>query len=271
MSTDSHQLIDNLLYSCIDARQRGHEQFVPEHTLGYIISGESRITINNEMHVVKAGTIGLVRKNQLLKSVKIPPADGLFKSINIDLNQEVLRQYSNEHNIMADKPYENLVAVNLGNDPFLKGYFESLLPYFEQQKPLRSAIAQLKTQEAIELLLAAEPNLKNLLFDFSEPHKIDLEAFMNQHYTYNVSQSQFAKLTGRSLASFKRDFEKIFHCAPGQWLLQKRLREAYYLIKEKGRKASDIYLDIGFENLSHFSFAFKKAYGVPPSMAAQLV
>jgi AraC-like DNA-binding protein len=39
------------------------------------------------------------------------------------------------------------------------------------------------------------------------------------------------------------------------------------LIKEKGRRASDIYLDLGFEDLSHFSFAFKKQFGVPPSLA----
>jgi len=43
------------------------------------------------------------------------------------------------------------------------------------------------------------------------------------------------------------------------------LQEAYYLIKEKGKAPSAIYLDLGFEDLSHFSFAFKKAYGVAPT------
>ncbi|WP_081479976.1 helix-turn-helix domain-containing protein [Solitalea canadensis] len=28
---------------------------------------------------------------------------------------------------------------------------------------------------------------------------------------------------------------------------------------------SDIYLNLGFENLSHFSFAFKKEFGMLPS------
>jgi AraC-like DNA-binding protein len=51
-------------------------------------------------------------------------------------------------------------------------------------------------------------------------------------------------------------------------LQQRRLREAHYLIKEKGRMPSDVYLEIGFEDLSHFSFAFKKMYGVPPSRLA---
>jgi len=37
------------------------------------------------------------------------------------------------------------------------------------------------------------------------------------------------------------------------------------LIKEKGSKPSDVYLEVGFEDLSHFSYAFKNAFGVAPS------
>lgn len=142
----------------------------------------------------------------------------------------------------------------------------SLLPYFDNPDSFSPGIAQLKTMEAVELLLKYDPSFKNLLFDFSEPHKIDLEAYMNQHFMFNVPTTQFARLTGRSLAAFKRDFEKIFRQPPSKWLQQKRLAEAYFLIREKGRKPSDVYLEVGFENLSHFSYTFKKAYGVAPSM-----
>jgi AraC-like DNA-binding protein len=83
---------------------------------------------------------------------------------------------------------------------------------------------------------------------------------------YNVPAGQFAKLTGRSLAGFKRDFEKVFKSPPGQWLQKKRLAEAHFLITRKRRKPSEVYLEVGFENLSHFSYAFKKAYGVAPSL-----
>jgi len=63
------------------------------------------------------------------------------------------------------------------------------------------------------------------------------------------------------LSVFKRDFKNIFGDTPSHWLIQKRLIEAYFLIDKKGKKPSEIYLDLGFEDLSHFSFVFKKKFG----------
>ncbi|SDS93296.1 AraC-type DNA-binding protein [Mucilaginibacter mallensis] len=262
----SHIVLDNILYSCVDQKQRGSEQFVHEHALGYVISGETHLITNDGVKIFKAGSIGLVRRNQLLKSIKVPPPGGEFKSLNIFLNQNFLRRYSTEHKIDPVGKYTGEYMRILSPDPFLKGYFDSLIPYFDHHEQLKSSLGELKTNEAIELLLRHDKNLKDFLFDFSEPYKINLEAYMNQNYMYNVPAAQFARLTGRSLASFKRDFEKIFNASPGQWLQQKRLSEAYYQISEKGRKPSDVYLDVGFENLSHFSYTFKKVFGVAPSM-----
>jgi len=33
-----------------------------------------------------------------------------------------------------------------------------------------------------------------------------------------------------------------------------------------GVKPIDVYMQVGFKNLSHFSTAFKKEYGFPPSL-----
>ncbi|MBS1564016.1 MAG: helix-turn-helix transcriptional regulator, partial [Bacteroidetes bacterium] len=103
------------------------------------------------------------------------------------------------------------------------------------------------------------------LFDFSEPYKIDLEQFMLRNFYFNVPVERFARLTGRSLAGFKRDFKKAFGTSPRQWLQEKRLTEARHLIENKNRKPSAIYLDLGFESLSHFSHSFKKRFGRAPS------
>jgi AraC-like DNA-binding protein len=167
--------------------------------------------------------------------------------------------YISENHVNGD------TVLKLKSDPLYKNYMDSLLPYLQLEGLDNQKLLGTKLNEAVLLLLKVNPELKDILFDFSEPGKIDLEAFMNKNFHFNVELNRFAYLTGRSLATFKRDFEKIFHLSPSRWLLQRRLQEAHYMIKEKGKAASDVYLELGFEDLSHFSFAFKKAYGIAPS------
>src|ERR1700754_1344957 len=142
---------------------------------------------------------------------------------------------------------------------------DSLMPYLDGKNDISTVLTTHKVKEAIMILLETNPELKDVLFDFSEPGKIDLEAYMTENYKFNVDINRFAYLTGRSLATFKRDFERIFNTSPNRWLQQQRLNDAYYLIKEKGFRSSDVYLEVGFKDLSHFSFAFKKVYGIAPS------
>lgn len=56
----------------------------------------------------------------------------------------------------------------------------------------------------------------------------------------NVPVEKFARLTGRSLAGFKRDFFKTFGMPPRQWLQERRLMEARHLIEKKNKKPSSI-------------------------------
>jgi len=262
-AVDKH--MEQILYSCYFTRSREGEQFVPEHVFSYQIAGTLVTNDGNKEYIFNEGDFRFTRRNQLVKFVKQPPENGEFKSLSLYLDQETLRNFSMEYGYKAEPHSNDDAVLELKPNPLYKSFMDSLLPYLQSGQPISMELQALKLKEAILILLQGNPELKNILFDFNEPGKIDLEAFMNRNYHFNVQMQRFAYLTGRSLATFKRDFEKIFHNTPGRWLLQKRLQEAYFLIKEKGKAPSDVYLDLGFEDLSHFSFAFKKAYGMAPS------
>ena len=254
----------DIVYSCYHEVSRKGENFVPKHTLSYQISGIFMLADDKEKYTANPGDINLIRKNQLVKFVKIPPEKGVFESMNIYLSDENLIDFSKEYHLQAEHLMTTKPLIKIEVNAVLQNFMISLKTLLESDFNNKSLI-DLKIKELLMILMQIQPELKNIFFDFSVPFKIDLEAFMNQNYRYNVNLERFAYLTGRSLATFKRDFEKVFHTSPHKWILQKRLNEAHFLMREEGKSASDIFVDLGFEDLSHFSYAFKKQFGYSPT------
>jgi AraC family transcriptional regulator, exoenzyme S synthesis regulatory protein ExsA len=258
--------LPQVLYSCNTNIKRESEKFLSQHAFTHIFEGSLALDSGSDKQTYQAGDTILVKRNQLVRSVKYPGPGGQMRSITVFFSQERLREFALTDAPQPVNPYTGKPVLQLRRDPLYAAYAASLVPYESSTSQSLEAITTLKTHEAVLLLLQLDPTVKQMLFDFNEPGKIDLEAYMKQHFTFNVELKRFAYLTGRSVATFKRDFEKVFHTSPSRWLLQKRLEEAHYQIKEKGRRPSDVYLEVGFEDLSHFSFAFKKTYGIAPSL-----
>ncbi|SDB82535.1 helix-turn-helix domain-containing protein [Acinetobacter boissieri] len=266
METKVEIIFDKLVYSCAFQQHRGFEEFISEHFLGLQLSGETHAFDADGKHtVIQENSIVFVKKNQLIRTIKYPSLSGKYQFVSIILDQEALRQYAIENKVVLESQHEIQQIFFLKQNDFLHSYFLSLSPYINKSKKATPRLAELKIKEAIEILLQINPNLKYALFDFSEPFKIDLEKFMNQNYMFNVSVEAFAKLTGRSISGFKRDFAKIFNTTPKRWLKERRLKEAFYRIKYKKEKPIDFYLDLGFENISHFYFVFKRKFGLTTS------
>ncbi|MDF3027760.1 MAG: transcriptional regulator, AraC family [Fluviicola sp.] len=256
------QLQENMLFSCVHEQHFGTEQMVIHHALSIVISGRMEIFTPEGSRFFEEGEMGIMRKNTLLKTRKHPSADGKpFKSFTIFLTEDFLRQFGLQNNIPVQERFTGNPLYEISRESFIHGFFQSLIPYFDKPDFFTSKMAALKTEEAIELLLRLDQFFYGFLFDFSEPFKIDLEAFMQKNYLFNIPIIEFARLSGRSLSTFKRDFAKTFGETPERWLKQKRLAEARNLLQSTKLRPSDVYLHVGFENFSHFSNAFKNYFG----------
>ncbi|MBW3129443.1 helix-turn-helix transcriptional regulator [Hymenobacter profundi] len=253
-----------IIYSQYARRHMDADQCVALHGLTYLLAGSLRVTEAGQSHVFEAGSLLFSRKNFLAKFTKQPAGDAPFRAITVVFDVPTLLAASPPDSKTGELPHVGSPAVTaLHTTPLLQQFGESLQRYFKQ--PMPAPLAQQKQQEALTLLLHAYPALQPVLFHFAPPGKIDLEAFMRQHFRFNVDLRQLAYLTGRSLASFKRDFHRIFRTSPARWLYQQRLAEAHYLLQEEHKRPSDVYHEVGFESLAHFSHAFKRQFGYPPS------
>ncbi|UEG51926.1 AraC family transcriptional regulator [Mucilaginibacter daejeonensis] len=254
-----------IFYSYLSAKRKEKVCLWNHHTLILQVSGDLVLETSDQTISMTGGQMLLIRKDQLGTLSKTPLPGGHYETIVISLQEEVLRKIALEERIEADRKYAGLPNLIIPNNDYLQGYFRSIVPYARNAgAAVTDGLGILKVKECVKLLLMTMPALRNFLFDFSQPHKIDLEKFMLSNFRFNVPVERFAQLTGRSLAGFKRDFQKAFGAPPRQWLQDKRLNEARYLIETKHQRPSTFYLDLGFESLSHFSNAFKKKFGISP-------
>ena len=253
-----------IIYSQYQHRHVDTAQCVATHGLTYVLAGSVRVAEAGQTRVFEAGSLLFSRKNFLAKFTKQPAVNGPFRAITLLFDAPTILAAGPPTGHNGQPPHTgNPAVVALDTTPLLQRLGESLQPYFGQAMP--APLAQLKQQEALALLLYAYPELQPVLFHFAPPGKIDLETFMRQNFRFNVKIQQLAYLTGRSLASFKRDFYQVFRTSPARWLYQQRLAEAHYLLQEEHRRPSDVYHEVGFESLAHFSHAFKQLFGRPPS------
>jgi AraC family transcriptional regulator, exoenzyme S synthesis regulatory protein ExsA len=249
--------------TCLEEKYLKNEVMINDHCFVRIISGEVKIMLSDTSQVFGPGDTILVPRRQLSTVIQYPKDNKPYKCVLIMLKNERLKDYYNRNEAYrSNVPSPSLMSFQ--NHPLIESYFSSLLPYFDLEQELPEKLLALKIEEALTILRTIDKTVDAFLSDFSEPGKIDLVDFMEQNYRFNMPLDKFSFLTGRSMTTFKRDFIKIYGATPQRWLTKRRLKLAHYLLSESKQKPVDVYREVGFENLSHFSYAFKKQFGYAP-------
>jgi len=241
---------------------------ITDHMMAYVYSGELILEEEDSRTVVHKGECVFLRRDNRVKMNKQPFGEEQFQGIFMIFKRNFLRDFfqnldKKELPLEAEKHKPSVIKLPRAAD--IESLFHSMTPYFDSDKEPAKELMQLKLHEGVYSLLSIDKRYYPALFDFTEPWKIDIMDYLEDNYMFDLSVEQIAGFTGRSLASFKRDFKKISLLPPQKWLMDKRLKVAHDKIRNENRKVSDVYLEVGFKNLSHFSSAYKKQYGVAPS------
>ena len=278
-------VVNSLIYTTTDGNMRvehykdfihlGHftggqscDAMVRENMLVYVFSGQVIITAGGHTSKLRAGDTYLLRRNhKATKRVSIGRKGEPMEALFVYLPQRMMRRFAQAASLDLGGMRRwtgRMPFVMLPQNALFAQFFQSLRGYFEVDAFPSEKLVDVKMLELVLTLLEVRPDLKPLLFDFAEPWKIDISHFMEQNFTSDLSLDDFAHFTGRSLASFKKEFTSIYGEPPMRWIIGRRLDEAKHRI-EQGAKSKDVYLAVGFKNLSHFSKVFKQKYGVAPS------
>jgi len=263
MEYKANYITDDIKLSCYEDKFFKSDITFDHHMLVWFIAGETKIVQAEGTYIFKAGDIFLIPRNQLATIINYPK-DGLpHKTVVMHLTATKLSEFYSSLNIKPKATASQKIR-RFSNHPLLESCLTSLIPYFDM-KELPENIAALKITEAISILRAIDKDVDDVLANFEEPGKIDLVSYMEKNFMFNMPMEKFGYLTGRSLTTFKRDFKRAFDTTPQKWLTRKRLELAHYQFAEKKQKPIDVCYEVGFENLSHFSYAFKKQFGYAPT------
>ncbi len=94
--------------------------------------------------------------------------------------------------------------------------------------------------------------------------KEKIEEVLSANFKNALKIEDFAKLYGKSLSAFKRDFKSSFDTTPSDWLMNKRLEYSKALLFSTDLQVNEIAYESGFKNNSHFIRSFNKKYKLPP-------
>ncbi|MEM6910603.1 MAG: helix-turn-helix domain-containing protein [Verrucomicrobiota bacterium] len=88
---------------------------------------------------------------------------------------------------------------------------------------------------------------------------------IQEDFGTDLKITELASLCQLSHSQFVRRFQAALQMTPKEYLLRVRVRNACRLLESTGKTVSEIALDCGFYDHSHFSRAFRKQAGVSPS------
>ncbi len=247
---------------------RQFEYRMPHHAIIFVRTGSLMVEQAGKLTEVKAGNYVFVKRNCTAKITKLSDGITPYRGINLTLHRPSLKEYFatlNKERIPKNvKPIKETATI-LPKTIELDSLFASFIAFVDNNYEPNEELLKMRVTEAIMALLSISPEFYPTLFDFNEAWKIDIIDFMEENFTEDLTIEEFANYTGRSLATFKRDFAKISDVTPQKWLIDKRLDKAYEILSTGKANPTDVYYQVGFKNRSHFSLAFKKRFGISPS------
>lgn len=240
-----------------------------EYAMNYVLSGEMVLDDGNrQVHVGKGECVFIPRDHRVTMYKKACCGEqycGIYLCFTRPFLREMYGKYVLHKGSLGNVEKFSPGVMKLPPSAEIESLFASMTPYFNPEVKPQDDVMRLKLEEGLLALLHTDKRFMTVLFDFCMPWKMDILDFMNRNYMYEFTLEELAHYTGRSLATFKRDFKKVSDLTPEKWLIRKRLEVAYRLIKEEHKKVVEVYAEVGFKNPSHFSTAFKKQYGIPPT------
>jgi AraC family transcriptional regulator, exoenzyme S synthesis regulatory protein ExsA len=240
-----------------------------QNLFSFLLEGEKTVHYAGIQVNIKPHQFLLLAAGNCLMSEKLATKGGRYRSILFSFDNSILADFFSRHPQVrrtASGKIQEVPFLLFEKDPFLINYTESLGYMLASGQSVSDNMQRVKLEELLLYLSENHPGQIQKLQNVSMQAAEDLliRQAVTANIDNNITVEELAFLCNTSLSTFKRKFAAIFGTSPNKWLLEKRMQKAAQMLRQGKYKASEIYYELGYENLSSFIQSFKQVHGITP-------
>jgi AraC-like DNA-binding protein len=238
-------------------------------TLGVVLQGSKRVRIDgHELAVDPMRLLVITRDLENELEVALAPADRAYVGLSLCFSPErVARALLALADAGGGADREVVPAFVMPCDDAIANALERLVRTLDD--PIeRKVLAPLVIDEILFRLLrsdAAAAVRSGVAHAVDAERILETMRFMQEHHAEKITVGALARVAAMSASHFAHRFRTVARISPMRYLREVRLDRARTMLFEKGARASEVALDVGFASPAHFTREFKRRFGVPPS------
>jgi AraC-like DNA-binding protein len=249
---------------------------VEEHKFGiwsnnnyfaFILSGKKIWRTIYHSYEVQDGDIIFVKKGANLTHQFLHDE---FCAIFMFIPDHFIKDFLKRNGCFLDGAQKNLprqdAVLRVHPDELLKSYRDSIQSYLLlPQKPTQQLLLH-KFEELLLSLFSNEKHreLTDYFLSLSQDRQSHMARVMEENFAYNLKLDDYAQLCHMSLSTFKKSFKEYYGTTPATWLQARKLDHARHQVINSELSISQLTLESGFEDTSHFIRLFKQKFELTP-------
>jgi AraC-like DNA-binding protein len=235
--------------------------------IGLILSGSGEFYIENKHYDFKAEDIFLINKLEAhrAKTASNCLANSIFIYINNSLIDKYAQITSNVNLLKLTMLYGDNIT-NMFTDEKVSSIIKEIWSIHNSTNKYKNDII---LAHVFNLLIHIYSKFQFYIEHNEIDHSVNysiLKAidYINEHFNEKIYINDLSQICNLSQSYFSKKFKELLGKSPLDYILSRRLKNAYILIRDKNASASEAALLSGFDNYSNFLRKFKNEFNVNP-------
>ncbi len=193
-----------------------------------------------------------------------------FCAVFVFIPDDFIKSFLKKNSALLNTSQKDLsgqdAVLRIEKDDLLATFYYSIQSYLSLSQKPNEQLLLLKFEELLLSLFSNKKHkaLTDYFISLCQDQEYHMSRIMEENFAYNLKLEEYAHLCHMSLSTFKRSFKLYYNTTPGAWLLQKKLKLAHHHVLNTNLAISQVSLECGFEDTSHFIRAFKQKYQFTP-------